>query len=430
MLDIKYIRENPDKVRKAIKDKNGNVENLDNAIQKDNLRRSLIIDVEAIRSRRNQIAEKLKQDKDDALIEESKQLKERLTKLETELSNIEQDWKAAMIQIPNPALENVPVGNDETENKVLRKEGKPPKFSFKPKDHLELGEALDIFDVGRATKVVGGRFAYLKNQAAVLEFALIQFALSRLMKKGFQPILPPAVVKKSIADGLGYWQAGGNQNYWLLTDQETFDEGLTTKDPDPTYLIGTSEHSVVPMYKDETLPESELPKKYVAFSSCFRREAGSYGRDTRGILRVHQFDKLEMVAFVKPDQDEQVRKELLGVVEDMMKELELPYQVVALCTGDTAFPAAETIDIETWIPSQDKYRETHSISTTTDFQARRLNIKYQSKDERGFAHILNGTAIAMPRMIIAILENNQQEDGSIKIPKVLQEYTGFSEIKK
>ncbi|OGE80281.1 MAG: serine--tRNA ligase [Candidatus Doudnabacteria bacterium RIFCSPHIGHO2_01_FULL_45_18] len=430
MLDIKYIRENPDKVRKAIKDKNGNVENLDNAIQKDNLRRSLIIDVEAIRSRRNQIAEKLKQDKDDALIEESKQLKERLTKLETELSNIEQDWKAAMIQIPNPALENVPVGNDETENKVLRKEGKPPKFSFKPKDHLELGEALDIIDVGRATKVVGGRFAYLKNQAAVLEFALIQFALSRLMKKGFQPILPPAVVKKSIADGLGYWQAGGNQNYWLLTDQETFDEGLTTKDPDPTYLIGTSEHSVVPMYKDETLPESELPKKYVAFSSCFRREAGSYGRDTRGILRVHQFDKLEMVAFVKPDQDEQVRKELLGVVEDMMKELELPYQVVALCTGDTAFPAAETIDIETWIPSQDKYRETHSISTTTDFQARRLNIKYQSKDERGFAHILNGTAIAMPRMIIAILENNQQEDGSIKIPKVLQEYTGFSEIKK
>ncbi len=425
MLDIKYIRDNKEKLREAIKNKNGNVEPLDKIFSMDDLRRKLIIDVEAMRSRRNEITEKLKKDKDDGLIEESKQLKSQLAVKETELVNLERDWAATLMLIPNPALPNVPVGSDETANEILRKEGKPKKFSFKPKDHVELGEQLDIIDVARATKVSGTRFAYLKNEGVVLEFALIQFALGRLMKKGFHPILPPALIKQNITEGLGYWQSGGNENYYLVEDSEKTESEEVIN---PLYLVGTGEHSVVPMHKDEVL--TDLPRKYVAFSPSFRREAGSYGRDTKGILRVHQFDKIEMVSFVTPDQDEVVRKEMLGAVESMLSELELPYRVVQLCTGDISFPAAETIDIETWIPSQDKYRETHSISTTTDFQARRLNIKYQTKEGRGYAHILNGTAFAIGRMIVAILENNQQEDGSILIPKVLQPYTGFEVIKK
>jgi seryl-tRNA synthetase len=427
MLDIKFIRENTDKVREAIKNKNSNV-SLDFILGLDDTRRKLIIEVEAVRSRRNEIADQMKKGKDDELVAESKKLKEQLTMKETELVNVENEWQAAMLQIPNLPLPNVPVGHDESANTVLRKEGKPKKFSFKPKDHLELGEALDIIDVVRAAKVSGSRFAYLKNEAALLEFALIQFAFGRLLKKGFQPILPPALVKQNITQGLGYWQAGGNENYYLVMDIEKSEKG--EEKSTPLYLIGTAEHSIVPMHKDEVLQESELPRKYVGFSPSFRREAGTYGKDTKGIMRVHQFEKVEMVALTTPEQDAMVRKEMLDTVEGMLKELELAYQVVALCTGDISFPAAETIDIETWIPSQDKYRETHSISTTTDFQARRLNIKYLSKDERKPLHILNGTAIAIPRMIIAIMENNQQEDGSIVIPKALQPYLGFDVIKK
>ncbi len=428
MLDIKYIRENLDKVREAIKNKNGNIENLETILSLDDTRRKLIIDVEAIRSRRNEISEKLKDDKDDALIEESKKLKEMLAMKEAEQNDVEQKWMEHMLQIPNIPLSEVPVGSDETANEVLHKNGKPTKFSFKPKDHVELGQDLDLIDVDRATKVSGTRFAYLKNEAVLLEFALVQYVMNKLLKKGFHPILPPALIKQNITQGLGYWQAGGNDNYYLVHDVQKDQSGK--EEVNPLYLVGTGEHSVVPMHKDEVFKDAELPKKYVAFSPSFRREAGSYGRDTKGILRVHQFDKIEMVAFVKPEQDEEVRKELLGVVEEMMQELGLPYQVVALCTGDTSLPSAQTIDVETWIPSQEKYRETHSISTTTSFQARRLNIKYQAKDERKFVHILNGTAFAVGRAIVAILENNQQEDGSIKIPKVLVPYTGFDEIKK
>ncbi len=428
MLDIKFIRDNQDKVREAIKNKNGNIENLDNILSLDDTRRKLIIEVEAFRSRRNEIANKLKNGKDDDMIEESKKLKEQLVMKETELAAVEKQWTIVLMAIPNLPLSEVPVGSDETANKVLRQIGKPTKFSFKPKDHLELGEALDIIDVQRATKVSGARFAYLKNEGVLLEFALVQFAMNRLMKKDFHPVLPPALIKKEITQGLGYWQAGGNENYYLVEDfQENQKNG---EEGNQLYLIGTAEHSLVPMHMDEVLPLNDLPKKYVGFSPAFRREAGSYGRDTRGILRVHQFEKVEMVALTTPEQDETVRREMLETVESMLQELELPYQVMALATGDISFPAAETIDIETWIPSQEKYRETHSISTTTDFQARRLNIKYQAQDERKYVHILNGTAFAIGRMIIAIMENNQQADGSIVIPKVLVPFTGFDVIKK
>ena len=261
---------------------------------------------------------------------------------------------------------------------------------------------------------------FLKNEGVLLEFALIQFVVEKLTQEGFTPLIPPVLIRREITDGLGYWQAGGNENYYFVRDYElSEDEQVKSLD---LYLSGTGEHSTVPMHKDEVFAEKDLPKRYVIFSSCFRREAGTYGKDTRGIFRVHQFDKVEMVSFVKPEDDRKEREKLLFLVEKMMQDLGLPYQLVRLASGDLGFPSAETVDIETWIPSQKKYRETHSISTTTDFQARRLNIKFQEGNEKKFVHILNGTAFAIGRTIIAILENYQEKDGSVIIPKILQKY--------
>lgn len=424
MLDIKFIRENQEAVKKALADRKMQFD-LDVLIDLDNIRRKLIIDSEALRSRRNELGQMMQKDMGDDVVAESKKLKEELSDLEEELAETEKEFTSLMMQIPNIPLEHLPVGGEEA-NKVIKEVGSIPKFGFTPKDHVDLGQALDIIDVVRAAKVSGSRFAYLKNQGALLELALVNYAMKTLTKEGFAPVLPPMLIKQNITEGLGYWQTGGD--YYQVMDMETDDKGVESKNP--LYLIGTGEHSVVPMHKDEMFKAADLPKKYAAFSSCFRREAGTYGKDTKGILRVHQFDKVEMVAFVSKEDDEPVKKQMLDLAERMMQALELPYRVVQLATGDISFPAAETIDIETWIPSQDKYRETHSISTTSNFQSRRLNIRYQAKDEKKFVHILNGTAIAIPRMLVAILENNQQPDGSVKIPKVLQEFTGFAEIKK
>ena len=234
------------------------------------------------------------------------------------------------------------------------------------------------------------------------------------------------LIKKEITNGLGYWHGGGNENYYFVKDYEKIKQGKE-RELD-LYLVGTGEHSVVPMHSGEVLEEKDLPRRYVAFSSCFRREAGSYGKDTRGILRVHQFDKVEMVSITTPEEDEKEHLKLLSYAETLVKELGLSYQVVELASGDMGFPTAKTYDIETWIPSQDKYRETHSISTTTDYQARRLDIKYRTKDGNKYVHVLNGTALAIGRTIIAILENYQQKDGSVVVPKVLQKYCGFEKI--
>lgn len=366
-------------------------------------RNQLIQEVQKLNEERNKIAK----ERD---VEKGRQIKEQLKVKETELKQVEEQYNETLNSLPNTPLDTVPKG-DASHNKILRQEGKPTKFDFKVKDHLELGETLDIIDMKRAAKVSGARFAYYKNEGALLEWALLQYAIQTLVKEGFTPIIPPVLIKNEITQGLGYWQ--GSEDYFKTDDY---------------YLIGTGEHAVVPMHKDEILDEKNLPKRYAAFSSCFRREAGSYGKDTRGIFRMHQFDKVEMVVFCKPEDDEKERKNLLRLAERFLKELELPYQVVQLASGDLSFPAAETIDLETWIPSQEKYRETHSVSTTTDFQARRLNIKYRSGDKKEFVHILNGTAIPMSRIPLAILENHQQKDGSIFIPKALRPYTGFDEI--
>ncbi len=434
MLDIKYIRDNQEKVRKAIKDKQSNA-NLDQVIGLDDQRRKLIIESEAIRSRRNEISGKIQQEKDDDLIEESKKLKEHLAKLELELSEIESQWTLALQQVPNVPTDDVPIGADETENKVIKQIGKLPKFDFEVKDHLALGEDLGIIDMERAAKVSGARFGYKKGAAAILEFAIVQFvnkiltsketlakiaqdADLKVSDKRFIPVLPPVMIKPDV-----YTRTG------RLSPEDEDDKYKMAKDE--LFLIGSAEHTLVAMHMDEILNEKDLPLRYLGFSTCFRREAGSYGKDTKGMLRVHQFDKLEMESFMTAENSLDEHKFLIAIQEYLVAQLELPYQVVINCTGDMGKPNARQVDIETWLPGQNKYRETHSADYMTDYQARRLNIKYRKADgSTEFVHTNDATAIAMSRIPIAIMENNQQADGSIIVPKVLVPYTGFDIIRK
>src|SRR3989344_1398292 len=432
MIDIKLIRDNPKHVAAKIKDRGFDAD-LDKILKLDGQVKELNISVQKLREERNKISK----EKD---IEKGKKIKKELGEKEKKLEATNKDLQELLLQIPNIALPQVPVGN-ESKNEIIKKVGEPKKFDFTPKDHLEIGEKLGIIDVQRAVKVSGTRFAYLKGDGALLEFAIVQYVLEKLTKEGFIPIIPPTLKKQNITEGLGYWTEGNQNNYYSISDYE--EKGKGEGRENPLYLVGTGEHSVVSMHKDEVFNIKELPKRYLAFSPCFRREAGSYGKDTKGIFRVHQFDKLEMVSFVKPQDDKKEREKLLSLTEGLVSDLGFSYRAVRLATEDMAFPAAETIDIETWIPSQERFRETHSISTTTDFQARRLNIRYQdgppalrsehsgskTGGERKYVHILNGTAFAIGRTLMAILENYQQEDGSVLVPKVLQKYLNKTVIK-
>jgi seryl-tRNA synthetase len=323
-----------------------------------------------------------------------------------------------MYQIPNLPEDDVPFGKNEKDNVVLKKWGKKLKFGFKPKDSLEIGENLDLIDVKRAAKVSGTRFGYIKKEAALIEFALINLAFDTLSKEGFIPIVPPVFIKEEAMRAMGY-----------INNKEDLAERYFFK-KDKLFLVGTSEQSIGPIHQDEIFKEKDLPQRYVAFSSCFRREAGSYGKDTRGILRVHQFDKVEMFSFAHPKQSKEEYKFLLSIEEKLMQQLKIPYQVVQMCTGDLGNPVAAKYDIEAWLPSQNKYRETHSASNTTDFQTRRLNIRYRNSKTKklDFVHTLNGTTFAIGRMLIAIIENYQQKDGSVKIPEALQKYLNFQKI--
>lgn len=411
MLDIKFIRENPKIVSEKSKQK-GYPSDIQKLLNVDEERRKLIEEVDKLRSERKVIAEK-RQDK------KGQGLKSRLKEKEDKLEKLNEDFYKLIRSVPNIPKEDVPVGKDESQNEIVKTWGKKPDFGFKVKDHLELGVANDLIDIERAAKVSGSRFAYLKNEAVLLEFALIKYAFDNLTAEGFIPIIPPVIVNQNVIEGLGYPEYLSGEGYKL----------------DDQYLVGTAEHSIVAMHMDETFKDSALPIRYAGFSTSFRREAGSYGKDTRGIFRVHQFDKVEMVEFVKPEQEKLEMEKLLKIAESLIQALELPYRLVKLASGDLPFPTAKTIDIETWIPFQNDYKETHSISTTTDFQARGFNIKYlpagrqvKAGQNKKFVHILNGTAFAIGRTLIAILENYQQKDGSIEIPKVLQKYTGFAKI--
>ena len=419
MLSIDYIRENKDKVITAAKNKGYKQIDIPKLLSIDEDRKKLDQEIQQLRQDLNLLSKK---GIDDASKEKNKQTRILIQQKEKELNEINKQYKILLNEIPNIPEDDVPLGEDESKNKVIKTWGKPKKMDFKPKDHLELGESLDIIDVKTASKVSGSRFGYLKNEAVILEFALVQLAINTLIKEGFQPIIPPVLINKNITEDLGYWNGGGNEDYYLVHEPENKDNGF--------YLIGTAEHSLVPMHKNEILFKKNLPKRYVGFSTAFRREAGSYGKDVRGIFRVHQFDKVEMVSFVTKEEDAKEHKFMLELEEKLFQILEIPYQVVQMCTGDLGFPIAKKYDIEAWFPSQNKFREVTSVSTTTDFQSRRLNIKYQDGQKKEFVHILNGTAFAIGRTIIAILENFQQKDGSVQIPKALHKYTGFTKISK
>ena len=415
MLDINFIRENPQKVKEACKNKNVNVD-VDRVLMLDKSKRELMTQMETLKAEQNKISRGGADNQ--AIFAQAKEIKEKIKAMSPELEKTDEELKKLLLQLPNIPFDDVPVGKDDSENKVLRKVGRPAMQIFrKPKDYMELGADLDLIDTERAGKVAGSRFGYIKGKLALLEFALVKLAMDTVTKEGFTPIIPPVMLKDEMARGTGYFEAGDRDEAYFLPD-------------DNMYLVGTSEQSLIAMHADEVLDEKKLPLRYVAFSTCFRREAGSYGKDTKGILRVHQFDKLEMVILSKPEDSKNEHKLLLAIEEKLMKALKLPYQVINICTGDLGRPAASKFDIETWLPSEKKYRETHSTSNCTDFQARRLNIRYKDKSGKmQFVHTLNGTAFAIGRILIMIMENYQQKDGSIKVPKVLQKYAGFKIIK-
>ena len=407
MLDIKFIRDNPDKVKEGLAKKQVKID-LDRLLALDEARRGSLQKIESLRAEQNKLG------KED--IVKARGIKAEIKSLEPELANTEKELNSLMRQIPNLPQDDVPVGKDEKDNVVLREVGSKPKFDFEPKDYMTIAEKLDLIDVKRAAKVSGTRFGYLKGEVALLELALINLAFEVLSKEGFVPIIPPVMIKPEMMEAMGY-----------IDTPEDRAERYFLKEND-LVLVGTSEQSIGPMRKDDILEEKKLPKRYVAFSSCFREEAGAYGKDTKGILRVHQFDKVEMFSICQPEKSREEHQFLLKMEEKLMKSLDLPYRVVQLCTGDLARPSASTIDIETWMPGQGEYRETHSTSNCTDFQARRLNIRYRSKKGLEFVHTLNGTAFAIGRMLISIIENCQQKDGSVKVPKALQKYAWFKKI--
>ena len=404
MLDIKFIRENPKLVEEKAKQKGYQID-IQKLLKVDEERRKLIEEVDKLRSDRKKAAEARNTNQGQALKAKTRELEDKLVKLQEEFYD-------RIRQVPNLAKDDVLVGKDETNNEVVREVGKKPKFNFRAKDHLNLGTALDLLDVERASKVSGTRFSYIKNELVSLEFALISLALDLLNKEGFIQIIPPVIISNKAAQGLGYPEYERGEGYKV----------------DDQYLVGTAEHSIVPMHMDEIFKVVDLPRRYGAFSPSFRREAGSYGKDTKGIFRVHQFDKIEMVSFIKPEDDGKELEYLLSLQEKLFDLLQIPYQVVKMCTGELGFPVSRKFDIEAWIPSEGKYREVTSASTTGDFQARRLNIKYTRQGSTRYVNILNATAFAIGRTIIAIMENYQQKDGSIEVPKVLQTYTGFTKI--
>lgn len=414
MLDIKFIRENAELVKKASAAK-GVIINVEELLKIDAELQTLQREAQVLREERNTIAKSIQGKPTPEQLEQGKKVKGDLDKKESVMQDVEVRFNEIMVSIPNPAKPDVKVGKDDSENEVIKTHGEPTKFSFTPKDHLELGEALGIIDTKQAAVVSGARFNYLKGDGALLEAALRQFAFETLLKEGFIPVVPPVLIKKEIMEGLGYTAMGEADNIFTL-------------DKDGLYLVGTSEQSVVPLHMNDVLKKEELPRRYVSYSSCFRREAGSYGKDTRGIWRVHQFNKVEMVSFVAEGEDDKEHDFLLKIEEKFFQDLKIPYQVLRICTGDLGFNAARKYDIEAWLPSQQKYGEVTSTSTVTDFQSRRLNMRYQDGDQRKYLNVLNGTAFSMNRPIVAILENYQQEDGSVIIPEVLRKYMGKDKI--
>ncbi|MDI6690385.1 MAG: serine--tRNA ligase [Candidatus Bathyarchaeota archaeon] len=420
MLDIKLIRENPELVRNNLMKRGAPeiLEMLDNLIKYDREWRQTLTKLNELRHERRQITIEiaaLKKRGEDASKElaKGKNIDVEITELEKRVNKYEEKVRGYLMRLPNLLHESVPFGKDENDNVPVRFLGKIPKFSFPVKDHIDLGLSLDIMDVERAGKIAGARFFYLKNDGVLLDMALMNFALQEMVKKGYKPIEPPFLMRRKPYEGVV-----------ALSD---FEDVLYKIENEDLYLIATSEHPMAAMFMDEVLLADELPLKLVGVSTNFRKETGAHGKDTRGIFRTHQFNKIEQFVFCKPEDSWKIHEELVKNAEDLVQKLGLPYRVVNCCTGDIGTVAAKKYDIEAWMPAQNAYREIISCSNCTDYQARRLNIRYREKEgepPKGFVHTLNSTAIATGRTIVAILENYQQEDGSVVVPEVLRKYMG------
>lgn len=420
MLDIKFIRENKDLIKEAARKKHVDF-NVDELIETDDRRREFIASIDDMRAKQNKVSGDVSRTEDgsvrNSLIAEMKILKEDLQKKEVQAREIIKKWQSLMLQVPNIPDMSVPEGKSDEDNQEIKKWGEIKEGSFSGKNHIELMQNLDMVDFERGSKVAGFRGYFLKNDGALLSFAVWNFVLEVIVAKGYSPMIVPSIIKKESFMGTGYLPQGEDDLY---------------KTQDDMYLSGTSEVSTMGYFMDEVLKKEDLPKKIISFSPAYRREAGSHGKDTKGLMRVHEFYKLEQIILGEASHEESVKyhEELLANTEEIMQKLKLPYRVVINSGGDLGLGQVKKYDIEAWVPSEGKYRETHSASYFHDFQSRRLNIKYKDKDNKfRFVHSLNNTAIATPRILIAIVENYQQEDGSIKVPEVLQKYMGKDVIK-
>lgn len=423
MLDINYIRDNADLVRQVSKAKNKDPQLVDLVLNLDDQRRNLTAKVQEIRSQKNKLNR--------TQVNKGKALKLELKKLEPELRQVEEQYFRTLKLIPNIYHPDTPLGKDERQNVVIDKWGTPRSFDFEVKDHMQLGESLGIIDTKMAAKITGARFYYLKGDAALLQFAIIQHVFSCLTNSNilkeiankigtdfpasaFVPVVPPVMISPQVFDRMDRLKPEDDRFYIESDDK---------------YLIGSAEHTLGPLHMDQVIPEKNLPIRYIGYSTSFRREAGSYGKDTKGILRVHQFDKLEMESFTTSDIGQREQDFFVAIQEYLLRSLEIPYQKVLICTGDMGKPDYRQIDLECWIPSQQKYRETHTSDYMADYQARRLNTKVARKGGVSeFVHMNDATAFALGRIIIAILENNQQQDGSVTVPEVLTTYIKKSVI--
>ena len=417
MIDLKTLRENPDAIRHSQKVRGEDVAVVDQLIEADALSRTALSEFETIRAEQNALSKSVgaaKGDEKTALLENAKELANKVKAADTKRSELEAKTREHLLKISNLIDLEAPVGGEE-DFKVIEEIGKPRNFKtegFEPKDHVELGKLLKAIDTERGAKVAGSRSYYLTGPGAMLEFALVNFAISSAVKAGFIPVIPPVLVNPAAMEGTGFLGQAAENVYHLEADD--------------VYLVGTSEVPLAAYHMDEIV--ENLPIRYAGYSSCFRREAGTYGKDTRGIIRVHQFDKVEMFSFVKPEEAKAEHLRLLEWEKDFLKAMEVPFRVIDVASGDLGSSAIRKFDCEAWIPTQDAYREVTSTSNCTEFQARRLNIRYRDDYGTNPVATLNGTLVAVPRMIVAILENHQNQDGSVNVPKALRPFLGVDTL--
>ncbi len=417
MIDIKFLRENPDAVRASQKGRGEDVAVVDKVLESDEVKRAAITEFEQLRAEQNILSKAVgaaKGDEKAALLANAKELADKVKAADAKRAEIEAEANALAMVISNILDPEAPIGGEE-DFVVIEHVGTPRDFAgagFEPKDHVELGKLLGAIDTERGAKVSGSRSYYLTGVGALLEFALVNYAISSATKAGFIPVIPPVLVKPAAMEGTGFLGQAAENVYHL--------------EKDDYYLVGTSEVPLAAFHMDEVLDGAKLPLRYAGYSSCFRREAGSYGKDTRGIIRVHQFDKVEMFSFCKPEEAKEEHKRLLQWEKDFLNAMEIPYRVIDVASCDLGSSANRKFDIEAWIPTQSAYREVTSTSNCTEFQARRLNIRYKDSDGTKAVATLNGTLVAIPRMIVAILENHQNADGTVNVPAALQPFLGMT----